>query len=53
MSEHESQLHPIIELRLRPEKRDSPSFKMLIEALLSAAREELAWEAEQREEPES
>lgn len=51
MSEKDIQLHQVIQLEIRPDMTDSPSFKMLVEALLSAAREELAWEAaEQRSE---
>jgi hypothetical protein len=55
VSEHEPQPQPIIQLEIRRDQTDSPSFKMLVEALLSAAREELAWEAEARgdEEPSS
>lgn len=49
MSEQELQLNQVIQLEVRPEKKDSPSFKMLVDALLSAAREELAWEASERE----
>jgi hypothetical protein len=48
VSEKELQLHQIIQLEVRPDKKDTPSFKMLVEALLSAAREELAWEAEEQ-----
>jgi hypothetical protein len=46
VSDHDIQHRPSIQIEVRPEKKDTPSFKMLVEALLSAAREELAWEAE-------
>jgi hypothetical protein len=44
----QSQLQPIIQLELRPDKKDSPSFRMLVDAVLSAAREELAWQEADR-----
>lgn len=46
MSERESRTEPIYWLEIRPEMRGTPAFRMLVEALLSAAREELEWEAE-------
>jgi len=46
VSVEQPQLQPVIQLELRPDKKDSPSFKMLVDAVLSAAREELAWREE-------
>ena len=46
MSDSTRQEDQIIQLELRLDKLETPAFKMLINALLSAAREELAWEAE-------
>jgi hypothetical protein len=41
---------PIYQLEIRPEMRDSVEFRLLIKALLAAAREELAWKNERRTE---
>jgi hypothetical protein len=38
---------PFIQLEVRPGSRGSPALRMLAEALLSAAREELAWAEEE------
>jgi hypothetical protein len=38
----------VFQLEIRPEKRKSPEFRLLVEALLAAAREELEWEKQQK-----
>jgi hypothetical protein len=37
----------VFQLEIRPEKRKSPEFRLLVDALLSAAREELEWERQE------
>lgn len=36
--------HYLFQLEIRPEKRHTPEFRLLVEALLDAAKEELEWE---------
>ena len=41
---HASMHNVVFQLEIRPEKRSTPEFRLLVEALLAAAREELEWE---------
>ena len=40
----------VFQLEIRPDKRHTPEFRVLVEALLDAARDELEWEKQEQAE---